>query len=65
MNHDHLHHLSHHACVQDDEAVLQKLEAALAAGPDPELDALTKVIDNVLRGRQAWQLGRRLAWASG
>jgi hypothetical protein len=29
--------------VQDDEAVLQKLEAALAAGPDPELDVLTKV----------------------
>ncbi|KAF6255043.1 PIN domain-like protein [Scenedesmus sp. NREL 46B-D3] len=27
---------------EDDEAVLQKLEAALAAGPDPELDALTK-----------------------
>jgi hypothetical protein len=32
--------------VQDDEAVLQKLEAALAAGPDAELDALTKVNNN-------------------
>ncbi|WIA12096.1 hypothetical protein OEZ85_012172 [Tetradesmus obliquus] len=27
---------------EDDEAVLQKLEAMLEAGPDPELDALTK-----------------------
>lgn len=29
-------------CVQDDELVLQKLEAAIARGPDPELEALTK-----------------------
>jgi hypothetical protein len=28
--------------LQDDEGVLQKLEAAIARGPDPELDALTK-----------------------
>lgn len=28
--------------TQDDELVLQRLEAAIAAGPDPELDALTK-----------------------
>lgn len=29
-------------CVQDDELVLQKLEAAIARGPDPELEALIK-----------------------
>jgi hypothetical protein len=39
--------------LQDDETVLQKLEAALAAGPDPELDALTKV-------RPAWWQGPQL-----
>lgn len=41
--------------VQDDEAVLQKLEAMLEAGPDPELDALTKVsiwLKSSLAGRQ-------------
>lgn len=28
--------------MQDDELVLQRLEAAVARGPDPELEALTK-----------------------
>jgi hypothetical protein len=28
--------------TQDDERVLQKLEAAIACGPDPELNALSK-----------------------
>jgi hypothetical protein len=48
-------------CVQDDEAVLQKLEAALAAGPDPELDALTKVIDESI-WQAAGQAGRHAAY---
>lgn len=31
-----------HTHMQDDDLVLQRLQSALAAGPDPALDALTK-----------------------